>query len=455
MPKHTDQQLYSTNGQPALEDTRQDRIFNCYFVSSMGAVAMQQPDRIRDAIRYESDPANPSEGMFYVALHHPTRGRVEVPVTQADIDDNIQRKGGGTADNKKGSPIWPSVMETAFAKLHDPDPNNNSLDDAYRLIGSETRGGSLHDAMFALTGEQGHNLRYSHSPKGSSAPPGNTGEKPSFYVPLTNGNVSRFDDASGAYSSISQALAEGKSVTVSTRNADVNDGLMKHHAYVVTDIELRDKKDGSNEVRITLRNPYAHNNNTPSESKDTSKPSITVSFDKMLEKNVFGEINIGPAPRIQTQQQDAAQPAHDPRSPEHPDHKLYAQIEAGVKRIDAEKGREFDSASERLTLAAFRDAKAAGITSADHIELNHAGKPQPDGSQIAAGTSLFVVQGKDPSDPLASRSTTDVKQAIDQPVEHHLQKIEQLQQQQAQTQTQGQVVDNPTQADIAPKGPKL
>ena len=111
------------------------------------------------------------------------------------------------------------------------------------------------------------------------------------------------------------------------------------------------------------------------------------------------------------------------------------------------------TASECLALASFRDAKAAGITSADHIELNQAGKPQPDGTQIAAGTSLFVVQGKGPSDPLAPRSTTDVKQAIDQPVEHHLQKIEQLQQQ--QTQVQGQVTDSPTQADIAPKAPKL
>lgn len=113
------------------------------------------------------------------------------------------------------------------------------------------------------------------------------------------------------------------------------------------------------------------------------------------------------------------------------------------------------TASERLALAAFHDAKAAGITSADHIALNQAGKPQPDGAQIAAGTSLFVVQGKGPSDPLAPRSTTDVKQAIDQPVEHHLQKIELLQQQQAQTQTQVQVMDSPTQADIAPKALKL
>ena len=180
---YTDQQLYGVNGQPQLVDVDQDKIYDCYLVSSMGALAEQQPDRIRDAIRYEPDPNNPSEGKFHVTLHHPTRGSVDVPVTQTDVEFNIQKGGGGTADNRKGSPIWPSVMETAFAKLHDPNPQNDSLEDAYKVIGSETRGGSLHEAMFALTGDAGHNLRYTHSPKGSSAPPGNTGEPPPFDAP--------------------------------------------------------------------------------------------------------------------------------------------------------------------------------------------------------------------------------------------------------------------------------
>ena len=122
--------------------------------------------------------------------------------------------------------------------------------------------------------------------------------------PLKSSNVSRFDDANGAHDKISEALGAGKAVTLSTRNEknNFNDGVMEHHAYIVTGVEQREKKDGTNEVFITMRNPYAHNNNVPSESRDTSKPSITVSLDKILEKDVFGEINIGPAPRVQTQQ---------------------------------------------------------------------------------------------------------------------------------------------------------
>jgi hypothetical protein len=109
-PQYTDQQLYGTSGQPQLVDIRQDDVYNCYLVSSMGGLAEQQPDRIRDAIRYTPDANNPGEGVFHVTLHHPTRGQVDVPVTQVDVEDNILRKGGGTAGNKKGSPLWPTVI---------------------------------------------------------------------------------------------------------------------------------------------------------------------------------------------------------------------------------------------------------------------------------------------------------------------------------------------------------
>lgn len=121
----------------------------------------------------------------------------------------------------------------------------------------------------------------------------------------------------------------------------------------------------------------------------------------------------------------------DPRDPGNPDNRLYTQIERGVANIDAERGRAFDATSERLTMGAFHDAKVAGITNAAHIAINETGKRQQDGSQIAAGTQLFVVQGQDPSDPAARRSMTDVAQAVDRPVEQSLQKVESLAQEQS------------------------
>jgi hypothetical protein len=150
----------------------------------------------------------------------------------------------------------------------------------------------------------------------------------------------------------------------------------------------------------------------------------------------------------------AALPARlpDPRNPNHPDHRLYQQIERGVAGIDAERGRISDAASERLAMGAFHDAKAAGITSADHIATNEIGKRQQDGSQIAAGTLLFVVQGQDSSDPAARRATTDVAQAVDHPVEQSLQKVDTLAQQQAQMVAQQQ---NPLTQDEPTRGPRM
>jgi Calpain family cysteine protease len=484
--QYTDRQLYGINGQPQLADIKQDWIYDCYLVSSMGALAVQQPDRIRDAIRYEPDPNNPSAGVFHVAMNHPTRGAVDVPVTQADIEDNIKRDGGGTADNKKGSPIWPSVMEAAFAKLHDPNSQDNSLDDAYKVIGNQTRGGSLHEAMFALTGDKGHNLRYDQSPKGHSGPPGSNSkdeEPPSFNVKLYEKDVTLFDDANGAYGKINEALGSSNPVTMSTRSANANDGLMAHHAYIVTGVEQHEKKDGSNEVFITLRNPYAKNNNDPAESKDTSKPSITVSLDKMLKDEVFGEINIGPAPRVQTQQQSTPAPTPDQAAPlqtappqpgpsqsaptqnknevpntsaqlghpsnsDHPFHTLFNQATAHVAKEDEKQGRKPDEKSDRLIMATTALAAENGISSIDHMAFSIENKARG----VKAGENVILVQGGF-SDPAHDRANMKTEVAINMPVEQSLQKLDvahQRQQQQVQTLALQQTTETPIQ-----RGPSI
>ena len=131
---------------------------------------------------------------------------------------------------------------------------------------------------------------------------------------------------------------------------------------------------------------------------------------------------------------DSKRAVPDPRDPSSRDNPLYYQIETGVARIDTEKGRAFDTSSERLTMSAFADAKAAGMASADHVVLNEAGrKPQDDGTLARANTFLIAIQGQDPYDPAAKRSVTDVMNAVERPVEHSLHRVAELNQQQAQT----------------------
>jgi hypothetical protein len=140
---------------------------------------------------------------------------------------------------------------------------------------------------------------------------------------------------------------------------------------------------------------------------------------------------------------------HDPASRDHP---MYKQIEEGVSRIDVGKGRTFDQRSENLTMSALADAKAAGIVSADHVVLNEAGrKPNNDGSLTPANTFLIVIQGSDPYDPAAKRAITDVAQAVERPVELSLQKVDALNQHQAQILAQQQT---PSTQDDPNRGPR-
>jgi hypothetical protein len=138
---------------------------------------------------------------------------------------------------------------------------------------------------------------------------------------------------------------------------------------------------------------------------------------------------------------------------DHPDHRLYQQIERGVAGIDAERGRTFDATSERLGDGHF-PRRQSGRNHLRRPYRDQRDRQAPAGRlQVAAGTLLFVVQGQDPSDPAARRSMTDVAQAVDRPVEQSLQKVDTLAQQQAQILAQAQ--NNPTQDDPGPKGPRM
>jgi hypothetical protein len=105
--QYTAADLYGPDGRPHAADIRQDDIYNCYFLAPMGALGEQQPDRIRDAVRF-----NPETGDFTVQLYRPPsaqereQGRIgpipeSVTVSQDDIRRNIREQGGGTADNNR------------------------------------------------------------------------------------------------------------------------------------------------------------------------------------------------------------------------------------------------------------------------------------------------------------------------------------------------------------------
>lgn len=251
--------LYQEGG-PVPEDIGQNSIGDCYYVASLGALANTEAGRqhIRDSISYDPDTGNYTVTL-YVKGPFGVPVPVQVEVTQAELQDNIERGGGSNLDNNGGEgALWPAVMETAFAKLNDSNPANG-LDEGYR----EISGGKARDAMFTLTGTDGDDV--------------------------SNAFVSTFGP-DVAYEVIRQAMADGRPVTLSTdpeNKGAPEDGLADNHVYVVEEIY----KDEDGQVMVTLRNPWGQNN---TEGKTNDSPLITVPLEQITEDGGFEYFNIGP-----------------------------------------------------------------------------------------------------------------------------------------------------------------
>ncbi|MEH6417777.1 C2 family cysteine protease [Pseudomonas sp. CGJS7] len=261
-PTYTAENLYSGSGKTDLPhgyDIRQDNFQDCYYIAVLGATADRQPDRIKDAIRYDA-----AKGSFFVSLYEEKDGKPskrEIEVTQADIKENIALGGGGTADNTgKNTPIWPSVMEAAFAKTRDSNPADG-LAEGYNAIG----GGWSRQAMYALTGEKGTDIG------------------------LAEANTLGSDKV---FERVRDAIGEGRAVTLSTdpEPGAKQDGLNDNHVYMVNRIY----KDDAGKVMVELRNPYARNDYV-GEGLDKKSATVDVKLDDLLSTGGFEEINIGPA----------------------------------------------------------------------------------------------------------------------------------------------------------------
>lgn len=315
--QYTAADLYGVDGRPRASDIDQDRLYDCYFLAPMGALGERQPDRIRDAIGF-----NAEAGEFTVTLYRPPntleRGqgqadpvRESIVVSQDDIRRNISKSGGGTVDNngKDDGPLWPTVIEAGFAELYGRDAQGQvNLNRGYRTIGDPTGGGGLADGVYALTGESGRSLRILDPDAPPMRPTGPDHvarpEPPPYRAPLHAARL----ELDAVYAEVEQALATNRPVSMATQGRDVRDGLEESHAYMVMGVS-RDPR--TNEAQVTLRNPYGNNlladegNHNIGPSWNENNPEITVNLNRLVHEGSFAEFNIGPAARVQSQQQSA------------------------------------------------------------------------------------------------------------------------------------------------------
>lgn len=241
-PKFTDKNLYGPSG-PRASDIKQDAFGDCYFVATLGAVALQNPKGITDAIHYDE----PTQ-QFRVRLYK-LNGQVKyIWVTQAELEDNVNRQGGSWVDNTGlYERIWPAVIETAYAKMFDTNPNDG-LGEGYQKI---VNGGWPSDAMMAITGNAGSQVGYT------------------YYLKLgVDGSVAVLGGK------VATALAQHKSVTLWSvpENGTQQDGLVDDHVYTV--ISMTQK---GTDWDVKVRNPWGTNMGV-GEGKDQASPIMSLSL---------------------------------------------------------------------------------------------------------------------------------------------------------------------------------
>lgn len=203
---------------PSAADIKQDSVGDCYFDAAIGAIAEANPQWIKDRVHFDED-----NNSFDVTLWNGHAWQ-HITVTQDDIQTDIDHHGASWLDNgQPNAPLWPSVMESAYAKLQCPgDDLGHALDYG---IG---RGGSAPDALQALTGNRGVSI----DPR---------------EVWWTNQHIDQ---------SISGALASHQPVTIST--TPTGGPLLSTHVYIVEGIS-----GSGSDAQLTLRNPWGGNPNDP------------------------------------------------------------------------------------------------------------------------------------------------------------------------------------------------
>lgn len=278
-PVYTDKDLYGQSGKPQAADIAQGQLGDCYFIAPLGSIANQQPATIQNAISYNADTQTFTVTLYqpghsgFLGLHEVAKP-VQIEVTQADLqgDKAVGVDGLDTKFNGKG-PLWPEVMESAYAKMQAEHKPNETIQDELQHIGN---GGRASNTIYALTGQHDQTV-----------------------------SAQALSDTGKAYEQINKALGEGRPMLLNTNPMKdmPTDGLVKGewsdadpskrsgHAYMVEGVS----KDKDGNVMVTLRNPWG-NNQFAAQGVTSNDPTVTVNLKDIIQNGHLQSIDIGPVP---------------------------------------------------------------------------------------------------------------------------------------------------------------
>lgn len=231
-----DLSLYGGSGSPSLEDINQGQLGDCYFLASLGGLALNDPDAIKNAI---TDKGN---GTFDVTLY---AGGLQHVINVSD-DLAVQAE-SGTAQQINGSTVWNQ-----------------------RLLGN--------NAYSDVTNSWANIFEKAYAkPNGSSyANIANGGTTQAALKALTNGTVNNYQGSSSINANkqaIFDALDNNKVVTLArfSNSYDKNcyQNMVAAHAFTVT---------GYNSLTnsVTVRNPWGERSSLYGTSKYNSTFQISL-----------------------------------------------------------------------------------------------------------------------------------------------------------------------------------
>lgn len=250
---------------PSPEDVAQGGLGNCYMLSSLTALTMQDPERIMESIKDNGDTATVR---FYNNNKEPVYVTVDktVPVTETDMDRYTDGKKTGVVESDAYSrgALWVQIVEKAYAQsgLHmeaDDDAEFGNYETAYQDIVS---GNTTDFLSHFLGGDEKKLSAREHILKPAS------GHTPSGSSPFYSEEQLRFAE------DVRNAVQDGKLVTASTlslnekkkkayiaqnyvdaeKKITMKDaGVVANHAYAVNDVIEGDDK----RLYIAVRNPHA------------------------------------------------------------------------------------------------------------------------------------------------------------------------------------------------------
>ncbi len=258
-PRFTDKNLYGPSG-PVASDVKQDALGDCYFVATLASVVRQRPDYIKHTIAYDKVSQQFVVRLFDMA------GKIKyIHVTQTELKDNIARQGGSRMDNSgKDERAWPAVFETAYAKMFDSNPKDGLLE-GYNKV---SNGGWPKDAMMAITGFLGDELKFVVTPPLSRAQA----------TELLGARVARALKIKKFVTLWSIAETDNRTLVAKLAGIPVTqDGLVDDHVYTV--ISMTQAVHGG--WTVNLRNPWGTNLNV-GEGKDAKSALISVSLDLLV-----------------------------------------------------------------------------------------------------------------------------------------------------------------------------